>query len=198
MRFLKKTEISGEFRKFIKFTAYDTLIDFGANRLPVLNNLAAIISDSIFIMPIQAAFSDTERSFYNGYREGSVMYVNATGHYIILYDENLPADRIRWIISKLIYLIRNGSIDDFPNRFHTVNDNDQESNIFAYYFTCPDIILSKCNIINADDIITYCQIPFNHAAAKSKMIELTSSSTFRRIEDVLLKNFRSFINRFIR
>ena len=50
MRFTRREPISKEEENYIRFTAYNTLIEFGETSLPVLSEFDQIINSSIFIV----------------------------------------------------------------------------------------------------------------------------------------------------
>ena len=194
----RKAALSEEEEKYIKFTAYDTLIEFETKDLPVFPEFFQLINSNIFILSMQ--FISRKQGYAEDYfligGHGIVMYVQITDHYIILFDENQPPEQIRWIISKLISLVKSGRPKERPNVFFRADyDNVNQSETFAYQFTCPDIILSECGIQKADDIIEHCRIPFFHAEVKSNLLKLvTSSKSLQFLEKVLKNNFSAYIN----
>lgn len=195
----KKYTLSEEEKKYIKFTAYDTLIELEIKQLPVFRQFCQIIDSTIFILSMQFVAREEghdEDYFLIGGR-GIVMYVQVTGHYIILFDENQTPEQIRWVIAKLIYLVKSGELKKHPNVFFLADhDNVGQSEAFAYQFTCPDIILQECGIKNAADIIERCGIPFFHANRKSNLLKLvTYSKSLQFLEKTLKKNFSSYIDR---
>lgn len=195
MRFREtKEKISTEETLYTKLVAYSTLIDFDEHELPVLSTFDRVISD-IFILSMQ--YIDNKQagkeSFYTLLGNGGVIYVKDSGHYLLLYNELLPHENIRWVIAKLIYLVKSGKLDDSPDIFFHVEEFSLLTDTFAYQFTCPDIILDECGISDASDIITYCQIPFSFAHRKCQILKRCSTKTFQLAEEVLKKNFKSFI-----
>ena len=137
-----------------------------------------------------------DEDYFLGGGSGVAMYVNATGHYIILYDEDQTPEQIRWTISKLIYLIKSGELEKCPNVFFFADyDKVSQSDFFAYQFTCPDIILKECGLREADEIIRHCKIHFSYANTKSRLLKMrTESKSLRFLEKILKKNFSEYIN----
>ncbi len=206
MHFYKKGRdenslLSAEEEKFIKFTAYDTLIEFDVTQLPVLPEFCQVIDSTILIFPMQfVAIQEghPEDYFIHG-GSGIVMYVQESGHYIALYDEQMSPEQIRWTISKMIYLIKSGNLEKRPNVFHYADKGDslEYCNSFAYQFTCPDIILNECRFDDANKIIKYCKIPFSCANTKIRLLKMVKSAkSMQFIENILKANFSSYINKF--
>lgn len=198
MRLSKKSrQISEEESRYINFIAYDALIDFGEKSLPVFPEFDRVIDSTIFILPMRTAakMGGHEEDWYAVGGDGIVMYVSATGHYIILYDDQLPNPDIRWTISKMIYLIKSGTSEDQPNTFCRSDSDDVDKyNTFAYQFTCPDIVLNECDISEASDIIKYCKIPFAHANIKSRLLKIAVKiKSLKLLEETLKENFRQYI-----
>ena len=206
MRFYKKGQdkkniISIEEEKYIKFTAYDTLIEFDTTQLPVLPQFCQVIDSTILIFSMQyvARQEGHPKDYFILGGSGIVMYVQETGHYIALYDEDMPPEQIRWTISKLIYLIKSGYLEKRPNIFHYADKGDalEYCNSFAYQFTCPDIILNECGIDDTDKIIKHCKIPFPYANVKSSLLKMvTSAKSLQFVEKTLKTNFSAYINKF--
>ena len=155
----RKESLSAEEEKYIKFTAYDALIEFDANQLPVFPEFIQIINSTIFIFPMQyvARKEGHHEGYFSTGGKGIVIYVRNTGHYIMLYDEQLTPEEIRWTISKLLYLIKSGDLENRPNVFHYADKGERiaHCNSFAYQFTCPDVVLKACGIQEADEIIQH-------------------------------------------
>lgn len=197
----KKILLSAEEEKFIKFTAYDTLIELDVNQLPVLPEFCQVIDSTILIFPMQfVAIQEghAEDYFIHG-GSGIVMYVQETGHYIALYDEQMSPEQIRWTISKMIYLIKSGNLEKRPNVFHYADKGDalECCNSFAYQFTCPDIILNECRFDDANKIIKYCKIPFSYANTKIRLLKMVKTAkSMQFIESILKTNFSNYINNF--
>ena len=136
-------------------------------------------------------------NYFSNVGSGMAMYVDTTGHYIVLYDEELPLSDIRWTIARLVYLIKSGRLEENPNVFHFSDDcaDSDKCDEFAYHFTCPDPILNECNISSASDIIKYCEIPFSFANVKSRLLKTSKNiSSIPIIEKALENNFRSYID----
>ena len=201
MRFFKREKISNEERRYIIFAAYDALMEFHEHSLPVLSDdFCRIINSTIFIFPMQfvASQEGLSENYFSNVGSGMALYAASTGHYIILYDEELPSSDIRWTIARLIYLIKSGKLEENPNVFHFSDDcaDSDKCDDFAYHFTCPDPILKECNISSASDIINYCEIPFSFANKKSRLLKISKyMPSIPIIEKALETNFRSYIDR---
>ncbi len=197
MRFSKREKLTKEEEYNIKFAAYSTLIDLNERSLPVLSEFTHLINSSIYILPLQFIIQKLgyNKNFFYETGDGVAIYVSETKHCIILYDEQLPDPDIRWTISKLLYLVKSGKLQNQPDIFHYSDcpENIEKCNVFAYYFTCPDVILKECNINNASDIIRYCKIPFLHANRKSRLLNnAADNNSLQSIEKILNTNFSSY------
>lgn len=195
----RKESLSAEEEKYIKFTAYDALIEFDANQLPVFPEFIQIIDSTIFIFPMQyvARKEGHHEGYFSTGGKGIVIYVRNTGHYIMLYDEQLTPEEIRWTISKLLYLIKSGDLENRPNVFHYADKGERiaHCNSFAYQFTCPDVVLKACGIQEADEIIQHCKIPFTYANIKSRLLKMaTNSKSLQFAEKILKKSFSAYIS----
>ena len=200
MRFSTKENLTKEEHIYLKFAAYSALIDFGEHVLPVLADFSQIINSSIYILPMQLISQKLgyEGNCFSEAGDGLAVYITETGHYIILFDEQSSSPDIRWTIARLFYLVWTGRLKDQPDVFH-YTDNIEDTarcDIFAYYFTCPDIILKECSISNASDIIEYCGIPFSNADIKSRLLSTAADSkSLQLIEEILKTDFASDIER---
>ncbi len=195
----RKRPLTKEEEKFIKFSAYDALIEFDAKDLPVFPDFCQIIDSTIFIFPMQfvAEKEGHAEDYFSAGGSGVVMYVRETGHYIILYDEQLDSEQIRWTLSKLVYYIKSGNLESCPNIFHYADHGDslEHCTAFAYQFTCPDIVLHECGIQEANEIIKLCQIPFSYANMKSRLLKMaTNSKSLQFAEKILKNNFSEYIS----
>lgn len=197
----EKSILSAEEEKFIKFTAYDALIEFDVTQLPVFPEFCQVIDSTILIFPMQFVAvqeGHPEDYFIHG-GSGIVMYVQETRHYIALYDEQMSPEQIRWTISKMIYLIKSGNLEKRPNVFHYADKGEalEFCNSFAYQFTCPDIILNECRFDDANKIIKYCKIPFSYANTKIRLLKMVNTAkSMQFIENILKANFSIYINKF--
>lgn len=203
MIFFKKNILSKEEKKYMQFLAYDALVELNEKSLPVMEKYASAYKHGIRICSMQYAaadFGENEDYFIlDGFSECFVVYVKRADHYLILYNENLPPDKRRWYISRAIALIKLGIPDNSPNEYFSIQRDIIHSDEFSYYFTCPDVVLSECNIKNSSDIIRYCKIPFSYANKKSyRLTKATSSKTFQTLEKMLKRNFSSFIEAYIK
>lgn len=200
MRFFKREKISNEERRLIVSAAYDALLEFDEHSLPVLSDeFCRIVNSSIFIFPMQfvARKEGLTENYFSNAGSGMALYAATTGHYIILYDENLPGSRIRWTIARLIYLVKSGRLKENPNAFLFSDDcaDSDKCDEFAYHFTCPEPILRECHINSASDIIKYCEIPFSFANIKSRLLKTSKNMpSMPALETALEANFRLYID----
>lgn len=193
MHFYRKEALSEEEQRYIKYLAYNSLVTtVDEKQLPVLSSFPALYSSNIFILSRQHMGGPDN---FKSCGDGAVMYVSATDHYCILYDEELPESKIRWIVAKLLYFVECGIANESPNSFCRVYSDDMHTDAFAYQLTCPDVILKECQILTPEEIITYCRIPFEYAYNKARLLcRNESERIFHLLDDILLKNFRAFIN----
>lgn len=201
MLFFKKKTLSKEEQNYMKFLAYDALVELSENSLPVIDEYTSACKHGIKIYSMQyaAAVSGEAEDFFifEECSECFALYVGRSEHYLILYNDELPPDKRRWYISNALALIKLGMLEDSPNEFFSIQRDPLHSDEFSYYFTCPDVILDECNIKSPSDIIKYCKIPFSYANKKSMhLTNETSSKTFHTLEKVIKKNFSSFIRIF--
>lgn len=194
----KNAALSEEGEKYVKFTANDTLAELEIEQLHVFHQFYQIIDSTIFIFSMQ--FVTRKEGYEEDYfligGRGMAMYVEITGHYIILFNENQTEEQIRWTISRLIHLVKSGDLKKRPNEFLLADyDGVNQSDAFAYQITRPDIILTECGIQKADDIIKHCRIPFFRANRKSSLLELVMPSKLLKVlEKNLKKKFYSYIH----
>lgn len=196
MRSSKNENITKEEHLYIKLAAYSALIEFNQHILPVLSNFNQIINSTVYILQMISQKLGYKKNCFSEAGKGLAIYVSDSKHYIILYDERLSSPDIRWTIARLFYLVWSEKLKDRPDIFHymdNIEDIDR-CDIFAYYFTCPDVILEECGINNASDIIKYCDIPFPCAETKSRLLRTAAASkSLQPIEEILKKDFASVI-----
>lgn len=200
MRLSKKEKITKEEHLYIKLAAYSALIEFDEHILPVLSDFNQIITPSIYILSMQVISKKLgyEENCFSEAGKGLAIYVSESRHYIILYDDQLPPSDIRWTIARLLYLVWSEKLKDRPDIFHHMDniEDSEKCDAFAYYFTCPDIILEECGIYSASEIIQYCGIPFSYADIKSRLLYTAATSkSLQPIEEILKKDFASDIER---
>lgn len=200
MRSSKKEKITKEELLYIKLAAYSALLEFNEHILPVLSDFNQIINSSVYILSMQVIshkLGNKENCFSEA-GKGLAIYVSESRHYIILYDDQLPSPDIRWTIARLLYLVWSEKLKDRPDIFHYMDniEDTERCDAFAYYFTCPDIILEECGIHSASEIIQYCEIPFSYAYLKSRLLcTAATSKLLQPIEEILKKDFASDIER---
>ena len=50
-------------------------------------------------------------------------------------------------------------------------DEEAKATEFASHFLCPDVILSQFKILNEQDIMQYCRVPFSVARRKARYLK---------------------------
>lgn len=200
MRSSKNKKITKEEHLYIKLAAYSALIEFDQHILPVLSNFNQIFNSAVYILSMQMISQKLgyNKNCFSEAGKGLAIYVSDSKHYIILYDEQLSSPDIRWTIARLLYLVWSEKLKERPDIFHYMDNIEDidKCDIFAYYFTCPDVILEECGINNASEIIKYCEIPFLYAEAKSRLLRTAATSkSLQPIEEILKKDFASSIER---
>lgn len=175
-----------------KSYAYDALLEYNEDSLPI----SIPVSDKIIMFSYQEYFCNHAYPIYCDITkyDGVLMYLGT--RYIILYDERLAHTTKHIVISKLLYYIQCGIADEYPGTYFTCN-SISKSDEFANHFTCPDIILETCNIVSAEDIMYYCQVPFATASRKARYFKNGHDKfIFQSLERVLLDKFHLFIQEF--
>lgn len=197
----KGKKLSLEEESFIKFSAYNALIEYEEAWLPVNDRIWNKSQYDIFYIPIKyygmQEYNDENYFSWIGpeYEKGFGRYISSTGHYLLFYNDNLSYEEQHWQTAKLIALARLHILDDNPDMYYKIDDRDPKLEAFAYFYTCPDIILNECHICTAADIITYCRIPFPYANYKSQNLkEQNMSKAFQHMENILKENFAEFIS----
>lgn len=125
------------------------------------------------------------------------------GHYITIYNDNFPPDRIRWTLAHEIGHIALGHLDDFEEtkmfRSGLTDDSysilEQEAHAFASELLTPSVLLLACRILESDNIQRVCRIS-KEAALKRELtlkkrkqtgVPLTEANFYR-------KQFQLFLN----
>ena len=203
MSFNKREKLSKEERKYLKFSAYDALIEWNETSLPVSDDYLQKTKHDIFVLSMQfvSVRLGHEENYFSdlgeNYKDCFCMYVSATKHFLILYNEHLQPNERRWNISKGLSLIKLGVLELHPDTFISVHYDELKSDEFSYFYTCPDVILNECDILSASKILKYCDIPFVQANKKETFLKkLIPSKSLQFIEELLKKNFSSFISLF--
>lgn len=194
----KKTRYNTKEDMDAKSHAYNALAEYKITSLPV--TLHDIRESKIYISSWQRYFRTDSKPMYfdTNLRNGAVMSLgeNSNMHYVIFYDGNLTEPTRNWIIAKLIYYIRSGFADENPHKYITC-DASHQAEIFATYFTCPDIVLEECNILSAEDIMEYCQVPFSVAERKARYLKNGHNKfIYSALENLVKEKFELYINNF--
>ena len=189
MSFIKREKLSKEERKYLKFAAYDALIEWDEHSLPVSDDYHQKAKYDILVLPMQfvSLRLGHEETYFSDlgkfYSDCICMYVSTTKHFIILYNEHLQPDERRWNISKGLSLIKLGVLESSPDTFISVHYDELRSDEFTYFYTCPDIILNECKISSASEILMHCDIPFIYANRKEGFLKrLIPSKSLKFIE----------------
>jgi len=179
----------------VKSYAYDALIEYGITSLPV--NFPDYRLKNILITSFQQYFYTRKRParINIGKEDGAVMCLEAgeNAHFILFFDGNLSKEAKRWVIAKLLYYVRCGFAEEHVGTY-IVSGELPKAIEFAQYFTCPDIILESHNILSAEDIIKYCQIPFSTASRKARYFKNGHNRfCLPTLERLVQENFKQYI-----
>lgn len=189
----KRKRIPDTKEMLIKSSAYDALIEHDICSLPV----SMPQDQTVIVFPMQCLKEPPINCDIYKY-DGVLMRLGTDDnkHYVLMYDNQLPHRVQNWVISKLLFYVKNGIADQYPNAYINCDSlNDADS--FASHFTCPDVILEACEIKSTEEIMDYCEIPFDAAFCKSKYLK-TGYEKFvsTTLEKVILNNFKSFLDWF--
>ena len=156
----------------VKALAYDALIEYRIDSLPI--RLGDKELNNIYIFSWQQYFSKCEKPVRSKIckQDGAVMCVKATpdARYVLFYNESLPEATKQWVIAKLLYYTRSEFGEEHVGRYITP-DAEAKATEFASHFLCPDVLLSQCKIMNEQDIMQYCRVPFPVARRKAKYLK---------------------------
>lgn len=194
MLFKRKTTKSTIERDIaVKTFAYDALIEYGVDSLPVI-----LESSNILIFSWQQYLQTHDKPLYCDITkyDGLIMCLNKdTKHYVIFYNGDLTDTLKYWIISKLLYYIRCGMADENVG-VYIPHDCLPEAETFAAHFICPDVILKSCDILNTEDIMEYCHVPFSVAARKARYLKNGYEYfVFPALEKLVKDKFALFIKK---
>lgn len=182
--------------------AYDALIGYNVRQLPVdvftlLHNLknVSLYSFDEFSLITDRSIKHLQKLF----GIGVLIYSENKEKYCILYDSHLNGNDLRWFLSGCIAVARL-QISDFALSDGAYYQNIHNNNSvmeFTYFFTAPDPILKECEILSSQDILKYCRIPFKYANKKHNHLKYRRNFKISYvIEDLVIKNFESFIRSF--
>ncbi|MBQ2986938.1 MAG: hypothetical protein IJE23_05600 [Tyzzerella sp.] len=192
----------------VKSLAYDALIEYGIDSLPI--RLGDKELNNIYIFSWQQYFSKCEKPVRSKIykQDGAVMCLKATldARYVLFYNDSLPEETKRWVIAKLLYYARSGFAQEHACKY-IMPDEEVKATEFASHFLCPDVILSKYEILNAEDIIHYCRVPFSVARRKARYLKngykrfqlpsLEKMKTCRTLEIVSRMRQVCFLNHYL-
>lgn len=121
---------------------------------------------------------------------GFIYYCLEWDCYAIFYNAELPTDLLNWVLATALGYIEFGLVE--VGQSQNISEQDVIEN-FCFYFTAPDPILIECNIRTSKQIIDVCQIPFQKAFRKSKVLKLHNGMA---MEESIKKLFSKFIEKF--
>lgn len=194
----KRTKNTSKQDMIVKSYAYDALIEYGADSLPV--SIPDYDPSKILIISWQKYFRHNAKPIYCDITkyDGLLMCLDADTNkrYIIFYDENMSYTLKNLVISKLLYYIRCGIADKNPGTYFAC-DSLSKAEEFASHYTCPDVILETCEITSAENIMYYCQVPFSLASRKARYFKNGYDRfIFPALERTLKDQFKLFIEKF--
>lgn len=190
MLFRRKKSVQ---KKSAKIAAYEALIKYDVSRLPVpveYDNCEI----EIYTLQLLACYGKKKiREVYKifGYR-GFVTYDAKDDRYLIFANEEDPEPLLRWVISTAIGYIEAGHPG--LRRGLPLSAESSYINDFVYTYTCPDCVLERDKIIEPDQIIRICDIPFRKAREKSKYLKLYLKADTREklgIEEIICSLFKN-------
>ena len=198
LKTLKKINL--EEAKEICIRAYEALIKYDITELPI----PITYQPDILAVPIQVFAMECHMSNRRAVRDceyrGIVYYADEVNKYVILYNDEDPIELRRWEVALGIGYIemwKELQLSRQMERTYIALKNSQLAvDEFAYYFTCPDLVLQECGIRTPEDIIEFCSIPFNNAREKSKRLKtqpLEFNNFERRVADIIKSTFVPFI-----
>lgn len=197
---VKKT--SSDYNIGIMNIAYDALITYGADCLPInpLSYLKKQDNVSIYNYDEFPRLIDiTTETLISEFGKGILIYSEEDDKYCIIYNPNLEESDLRLFLSYCIAAARL-QMDEFMVESGSGYTNFENSNIindFTHFFIAPDPILKECKIYKTEEILKYCQIPFKFAHDKHKRLRSARKHSIRyATEDLLIKNFSKFIRSF--
>ena len=157
-----------------KLLAYESLIKYQVNSLPVPFQVAMLENVKIFSLQYMAKyFNDPidECLARSGHR-GFIFYQESCSRYVIFLNAEDPEPILRWSLSQAIGYIESNSRKQLKTLFFDSPEKYIED--FTYTFTCPDCILEKNDLTSLNDIVKFCCIPFPNAMEKRKRLFLAS------------------------
>lgn len=117
---------------------------------------------------------------------------HTNGQNIILYNENLTAERKQWsIVHELGHIFLNHTKDD--------SKEEVEAHFFAAQLLMPEIVIRYAGKINgslsADDIYRYFNVSYESACKRVATLNKTNSfTTFSNDDRELLRKFKSIVD----
>lgn len=182
-------------KKHIKISAYNSLIESKINSLPV-DPVVAIKSRGdarLFGLTFYRHYGWDEKDFQKAFGAyGAAIYSESTKKYFITYNDEIPKPYVRWTLSSLLAAIELDLVDNTKYFSVTYRDSD-DPDLFAQYFTAPDVILHSINTTHPEEIMEYCNIPFDKAYRKSQSLKFSWANKKPMIDKILRFVFDDYI-----
>lgn len=183
-------------KKLIKLSAYEALLDFQINTLPVdmiktfnYREDVALYNSSLF-RQVEKWDTNTYIRVFGEY--GSLIFSDDFNKYFAFYNDCNPEPIIRWELASLLALLELGiASKDKPIQI-SCKDGDY-TDTFAYYFTAPDPILIELGVRSSEEIMWKCKIPFNKAYRKSNLLNRPWADRPTTLDKILKFSFYDFI-----
>lgn len=189
----------GTMRAYIQPLVWTFLLDHGIDRLPV--DIWQIPQRNNWLLYTYRDFAKTAHPSFWGKIDGSVpgfvFWSGRSRTYVICYDDTIPIDYQRWVITHEIAHIVCGHLR--RRTMHTYSGStllEAEAEGFTRRVLCPSIVLHDCQLLEPEEIQRVCGIPPDKAARKSKHIkeiELLNLYHIHPLEDAVEQQFTSFI-----
>lgn len=114
--------------------------------------------------------------------------------YYIFYNDNIrPYAKMRQKITHELGHIelKHTSTEGFENN----KEFELEANMFTQRFLAPAVVLYECNIIEAEDIMIFCEMTVRASHTRSKRMKKLKEENFCQspLEKMVLKKFKKFI-----
>lgn len=180
--------------KNIRHSAWQCLIDFNIDRLPVdvlkiarAAGIRVIRNTSVnVLLP-----DENGKSFFDG------------SNWIIVYNDNNPTELSRFTVAHElghIFLGHDLCLGHFPQakEVSTKPKSEQQADMFALRLLCPACVLWGLDLHSADEIARYCRVESDISNTRARrMKELYKRGKFLTdpTEKQLYKNFEEYITK---